>query len=155
MINKSVLNNADNNARLIYKTESTTTVHQYAYENETYTFSPTLKDITVTGTSFNGGYIGLELRETENVTITDNTFNVANRNILLPVNTGCTYTGNITITGNVSNNAKERFVRMAGAGDANVVIKDNIITNYQGTDSDVIKVTDSTGSLVIENNTQN
>lgn len=150
-----VLNNADNNARLIYKTESTTTVHQYTYENETYTFSPTLKDITVTGTSLNGGYIGLELRETENVTITDNTFNVANRNILLPVNTGCTYTGNITITGNVSNNAKERFVRMDGAGDANVVIKNNTINNYSSSDVDYIKVTGNNIDPVIENNILN
>ena len=84
--------------------------------------------------------------------VADFRFNVANRNILLPVNSGCTYTGNVTITGNTSNNAKERFVRMAGAGDAVVVIKDNIINNYLGADSDFIKVTDGT-NVTIENNT--
>ena len=149
-----VLNNAENNARLIYKTESTTHVHNYAYDGVTYTFSPTLKNITVTGCFFNGGYMGIELRETENLTITNNTFNVADRNILLPINTGCTYTGNITITGNVSNNAQERFVRADGMGDAVVVIKDNTLNNYMGEDTDYIKVTNA-NNVTIENNTLN
>ena len=149
-----VLENSANNARLIYKTESTTHVHNYAYDGQTYTFVPTLKDITVTGCTFNGGYMGLELRETENVTITNNVFNVADRNILLPVNSGYTYSGTVTITGNVSNNAQERFVRMAGAGDAVVVIKDNTINNYVGADVDYIKVTDGT-NVTIENNIKN
>ena len=150
-----VLDNPSNNARLIYKTESTTAEHKYTYDSQTYTFTPSLKDITVTGTTFNGGYMGLELRETENVTITNNEFNVGDRNILLPSNSGCTYSGNVTITGNVSNNAKERFVRMSGAGDAEVVIKNNIINNYQGADADYIKVTgsnDETNLVTIENN---
>ena len=146
-----VLNNSDNNARLLYKTESTTHVHTYTYGGETVTFSPSLKNITVTGCTLNGGYMGLELRETENVTITNNTFNVADRNILLPTNTGYTYSGNVTITGNISKNAKERFVRMAGAGNAVVVIKDNTIINYQGADADYIKVTDG-NNVTIENN---
>ena len=146
-----VLNNDDNNARLLYKTESTTHVHTYTYNGETYTFTPSLKNITITGCTLNGGYMGLELRETENITITNNEFNVNDRNILLPVNSGCTYSGNVTITGNVSNNAKERFVRMSGAGDAVVVIKDNLINNYNGADADYIKVTDGT-NVTIENN---
>ena len=149
-----VLDNATNNARLIYKTESTTHVHNYAYDGQTYTFIPTLKDITVTGCTLNGGYMGLELRETENLTITNNVFNVADRNILLPINTGCTYSGNITITGNVSNNAKERFVRGDGMGDAVVVIKDNVLNNYQGADADYIKVTNA-NNVTIENNIKN
>ena len=147
-----VLENDENNARLIYKTEGTTYVHTYAYDGETYTFSPTLKNITVTGCTFNGGYMGLELRETENLTITNNIFNVADRNMLLPVNTGCTYSGTITITGNVSNNAQERFVRADGMGDAVVVIKDNTIVNYMGADADYIKVTGA-NNVTIENNT--
>ena len=146
-----VLNNNENNARLLYKTESTTHVHTYAYNGETYTFTPSLKNITITDCTLNGGYMGLELREAENITITNNEFNVNDRNILLPVNTGCTYSGKITITGNVSNNAKERFVRMAGAGDAVVVIKDNLIKGYKGTDEDFIKVTDGT-NVTIKNN---
>ena len=147
-----VLNNPENTARLLYKTESTTNVHTYTYEGETFTFSPSMKDITVTGCTFNGGYMGLELRETTNLTITNNTFNVADRNILLPVNTGCTYSGTITITGNVSNNAKERFVRADGTGDAAVVITNNTLNNYQGADADYIKVTNG-NNVTIENNT--
>ena len=147
-----VLANEANKARLVYKTESTTCVHNYAYNGENFTFTPSLKNITITECTFNGGYMGLELRETENVTITNNEFNVADRNILLAVNTGCTYSGNITITGNVSNNAKERFVRMSGAGNAVVVIKDNTIINYLGEDTDYIKVTDGY-NVTIENNT--
>ena len=145
------LDNAANNARLIYKTESTTHVHTYEYSGETYTFSPTLKNITVTGCTFDGGYMGLELRETENLTITNNVFNVADRNILLPVNTDSTYTGTITITGNVSNNAQERFVRADGMGDAVVVIKNNTINNYMGADEDYIKVTNG-NNVTTENN---
>ena len=148
-----VLDNEENNARLIYKTESTTTVHKYEYEGVEYTFSPTLKNITVTGCTFNGGYMGLELRETENVTITNNEFNVADRNILLAVNTGCTYTGTITITGNVSNGAAERFVRGDGIGDATLVITGNTINDYVGEDLDYIKVTGATGTTTVENNT--
>ena len=147
-----VLNNSENKARLLYKTESTTHVHNYSYDGETYTFSPSLKDITITGCTLNGGYMGLELREAENVTITNNTFNVADRNILLPVNTGCTYSGNITITGNVSNNAKERFVRADGTGDAVVVISNNTLNNYMGEDADYIKVSNG-NNVTIENNT--
>ena len=146
-----VLNNNENNARLLYKTESTTHVHTYTYNGETYTFTPSLKNITITGCTLNGGYMGLELREAENVTITNNEFNVNDRNILLAVNTGCTYSGNITITGNVSNNAKERFVRADGTGDAVVVIKDNLINNYTGADADYIKVTNG-NNVTIENN---
>ena len=146
-----VLNNNENNARLLYKTESTTHVHTYTYNGETYTFTPSLKNITITGCTLNGGYMGLELREAENITITNNEFNVNDRNILLPVNSGCTYSGYITITGNVSNNAKERFVRADGTGDAVVVISNNTLKNYQGADADYIKVTNG-NNVTIENN---
>ena len=149
-----VLENELNDARLIYKTESTTSVHTYTYDGADYTFVPSLKDITVTGCTLNGGYIGLELRETENVTITNNEFNVADRNILLPTNTGYTYSGTITITGNVSNDAKERFVRADGTGDAAVIIKDNTVNDYMGADDDYIKVTNA-NNVTIENNTMN
>lgn len=145
------LEDSDNNARLLYKTESTTFEHTYTCDGETYTFVPSLKDIVVTGCVFNGGYMGLELRETENLTITDNVFSVANRNILLPSNTGCTYTGSIVITGNISYNAQERFVRADGTGDADVYIADNTILNYLADDVDYIKVTNG-NNVTIENN---
>ena len=77
----------------------------------------------------------------------------ADRNILLAVNTGCTYTGTITITGNVSNGAAERFVRGDGIGDATLVITGNTINDYVGEDLDYIKVTGATGTTTVENNT--
>ena len=149
-----VLKDSTNNNRLLYKSESTTQVHTYTYGGETFTFSPSLKNITVTGCTFDGGYMGLELRETENVTITNNEFNVADRNILLTVNSGCTYSGNITITGNISNNAKQRFVRADGTGNAVVLIENNTLNNYLGDDADYIKVTNG-NNVTIENNTKN
>ena len=149
-----VLNSENKNARLVYKTESTTYVHTYVYDEQTYTFVPSLKDITVTGCTFNGGYMGLELRETENVTITDNSFNnLSSRNILLPTNSGCTYSGSVTITGNTSDGAVERFVRADQIGNAKLIITDNIIKNYKSSDADYIKVTGATGDTTIENNT--
>ncbi len=149
-----VLKSDDNNARLLYKTGETNFVQTYTYEGETYEFLSDMKDITVTNCTFDGGYMGLELRETENLTITNNTFNVADRNILLPVNSGCSYSGSITIKGNVSNMAKERFVRADGTGSATVVIANNTLNNYIGADEDYIKVTNANnGCVTIENNT--
>ncbi|MBR2014540.1 MAG: hypothetical protein IJ998_03855 [Alistipes sp.] len=150
-VKNCILDNNDNNARFIYKTEGTSHVHNYTYDGEALTFIPSQKDITMTGCTLNGGYIGIELRETENVTITNNTFNVANRNILLPVNSGFTYSGNVNIIGNVSNKAQERFVRADGMGDAVVVIKDNTILDYEAADADYIKVTNG-NNVTIENN---
>ena len=153
-IKNCVLEDPTNNNRLLYKSESTTHVHTYEYDGATYTFTPSLKDITVTDCTFNGGYMGLELRETENVTITNNVFNVGDRNILLTANSGCTFTGNVTITGNVSNNAKQRFVRADAMGDAVVVVANNTINNYMASDADYIKVTNG-NNITVENNTKN
>lgn len=148
-----VLEDADDSSRLLYKTEATTTVHSYTYEDAPYTFSPTLKDITVTGCTFNGGYMGLELRETNGLTITGNTFkSVSSRDILLPVNSGCAYSGTITITGNTADSSGERFVRASGIGGATLIIKDNTITNYLGADDDYIKVEGATGTITISGN---
>ena len=149
--NNCVLENKNNDARLLYKTESTDQLHNYDFGGESFTFKPTLKDITVTGCTFNGGYMGLELRETENLTVTNNEFKVADRNILLPANTGFTYSGTVTITGNKSVEAKERFVRADGMGDATVIIKDNEIKDYMGADKDYIKVTNA-NNVTVENN---
>ncbi len=148
------LENAANNARLIYRTEATTTEHKYAYDGETYTFVPDLKDIVVSGCTFNGGYMGLELRETENLTIVNNTFNgVASRDMLLPTNSGCTYSGTIEISNNKSIGAKERFIRGSGIGNATLIIKNNTVTDYQGADDDYIKVDGATGIIEVSGNT--
>ena len=153
-LNNCVLKDPTNNNRLLYKTESTTTVHNYTYGGNSYTFVPSLKNITVTGCIFNGGYMGLELRETENLKITNNTFNgVASRDVLLAVNNGCTYSGTVAITGNTSDGAQDRFVRASGIGGAELIIANNTIKNHNGADSDCIKADGVTGAATIKSNT--
>lgn len=152
-LNNCVLKDTTNNNRLLYKTESTTTVHNYTYDGDPYTFVPSLKNITVTGCIFNGGYMGLELRETENLKITNNTFNgVASRDVLLAVNDGYTFSDKVTITGNTSDGAQNRFVRASGIGGAELIIAGNIIENHEGTDGDCIKVSGATGAVSIVGN---
>ena len=115
------------------------------------TFETAAKNITITGNTVDGIARLCELRQAENVTITNNTIkNTYLHGMLLSVDGG-KYSGNVTITNNTADGIKERFVRMAGAGDAVVVIKDNLINNYNGTDKDYIKVTDGT-NITIENN---
>ena len=107
------------------------------------------KNVTITGNTVDGIARLCELRGTENVTITNNTIkNTAEHAMLLA---GAAYSGNVTITNNTAYGINDRFVRMAGAGDAVVVIKDNTITNYLGADADYIKVTDGT-NVTIDNN---
>ena len=116
------------------------------------TFATAAKNIVIENNTVDGIARLCELRQTENVKITNNTIkNTALHAILLPVDNG-TYSGNVTITDNYTEGINERFVRMAGAGNATVVIKDNTIVNYQGADADYIKVTDGT-NVTVENNT--
>ena len=115
------------------------------------TFETAAKNIVIENNTVDGIARLCELRQAENVTISNNTIkNTALHGILLSVDNG-TYSGNVTITDNYAEGINERFVRMAGAGDAVVVIKDNLIKGYKGADKDFIKVTDGT-NLTIENN---
>ena len=151
-VKNCVLENPENDARLIYKTESTTELHKYALDGNEYEFYPSLANITVTDSTFNGGYMGMELRETHNLTVTNNVFNgVTSRDMLLPANTGCYYSGTVLISGNVSNYGQERFVRATSMNDAKVIITNNTLNNYLGADEDYIKV-DGKVDYVIENN---
>ena len=154
-IEDCVFNNPADNARLLYKTESTSFVHSYVYGGETYTFTPDNKNITVTGCTFNGGYMGLELREVENLTITDNNFNsISSRDILIATNSGYTCSGEIVITGNVSNGAGNRFLRASGIGSANLTVSNNDIINYAGSDRDFVKADGiTTGTVTVTGNT--
>ena len=116
-------------------------------------FTTAAKNIVITGNEVDGIARLCELRQTENVTITENTIkNTYLHGILLPVANGGTYSGNVTITNNIAEGIRERFVRMAGAGNAVVVIENNTIKNYLGADADYIKVTDG-NNVTIENNT--
>ena len=115
------------------------------------TFETAAKNIVITNNTVDGIARLCELRQTENVTITNNLIkNTYLHGILLPVDGG-TYSGDVIIENNIADGIKERFVRMAGAGDAAVVIKNNSIANYLGEDTDYIKVTDGS-NVTIENN---
>lgn len=139
---------------LIGNNDKMNLVYLYAKQANNSTFSTAAKNITITGNTVDGIARLCELREAENVTIADNTIeNTAQHGMLLAVNSGKTYSGSVTITGNIADSIGERFVRMAGAGASTVVITGNTVTNYLGSDADYIKVTDSTGTPTIENNT--
>ena len=131
-------------------------VYLYGSGNpSTSTFETAAKNLTITGNEVNGIARLCELRGTENVTITNNTIkNTYIHGILLSKDT-YNYSGNVTITDNYAEGIKDRFVRMAGAGDATVVVKDNTIVNYSGSDADYIKVTDGVNNnenVTVENN---
>ena len=115
------------------------------------TFETAAKNVTITNNEVDGIARLCELRGTENVTITNNIIkNTYIHGILLSKDT-YNYSGNVTITDNYADGIKDRFVRMAGAGDATVVVKDNTIVNYQGNEADYIKITDG-ANVTVENN---
>ena len=140
------------NCKLEGNNEKMNFVYLYGSGNPSNsTFETAAKNITITGNTVDGIARLCELRQAENVTITNNTIkNTYLHGMLLSVDGG-KYSGNVTITNNTADGINERFVRMAGAGDAVVVIKDNLINNYNGSDTDYIKVTDGT-YVTIENN---
>lgn len=137
------------NCELIGNNAKMNLVYLYGSGNPSNsTFETAAKNITISGNTVDGIARLCELRQTENVTITGNTIrNTALHGILLAADGG-TYSGNVTITGNTADSIHERFVRMAGADNAVVVIKDNTITNYLGQDPDQIKVTLSDGTVL-------
>ena len=143
------------NCKLVGDNDKMNLVYLYGSGNPSNsTFNTAAKNITISNNVVDGIARLCELRQTENVTITGNTINNTYlHGMLLPVDNG-KYSGNVTITDNIADGIKERFVRMAGAGNAVVVIKDNTIINYKGADADYIKVTDVTDdtNVTIENN---
>ena len=140
------------NCELIGDNDLMNFVYFYDSGDVSATFETAAKNIALIGNTVDGIARLCELRQTENVTITGNVIkNTDLHAILLTVKSGV-FSGDVIITDNAADGIGDRFVRMAGAGDANVVIKDNVITNYLGEDADFIKVTDSTGTPIIENN---
>ena len=144
------------NCKLVGDNASMNFVYLYGSgKPSTSTFETAAKNLTITGNEVNGIARLCELRGTENVTITNNIIkNTYIHGILLSKDT-YNYSGNVTITDNYADGIKERFVRMAGAGDATVVVKDNTIVNYRGSDADYIKVTDgvnNNANVTVENN---
>ena len=141
------------NCKLIGDNANVNFVYFYGSGNPANsTFETAAKNITLENNIVDGIARLCELRQTENVTITKNTIrNTTLHGMLIAVDGG-TYSGNVTIAENTADGINERFVRMAGAGDAVVRIENNTITNYKGADADYIKVSNG-NNVTIENNT--
>ena len=123
-----------------------------------YVMTTGVKNLTITGCEVDGAHQVIETRQMENLTITNNTFKHIELNDMqlsadpTATSNGVTYTGTITITGNKSTYGEKRFIRGAGIGNATLVIKDNVISVYGGTDTDYIKVEGATGAREISGN---
>lgn len=127
----------------------------YFYSKAQTDFVTAAKNVTISGNTVDGIARLCELRGAENITITNNIINNTDQHAILLAQDGATYSGGIKITDNKADGIGNRFVRMAGAGDAQIVINGNSITNYGGEDADYIKVTDLTvnGTIDTKNNT--
>ncbi len=131
-------------------------VYIYGKQASGSTFETYSKNVTITNNRVSNVERLCELRETENVTIANNAIsNTAQHAILLSCNSGNVYSGEIEISHNTADTIADRFVRMAGAGEANVTIEGNAVTNYIGNSSDFVKVSDcaSEETVTIADNT--
>ena len=101
------------------------------------------KDITVSGCAISNAHQVMEIHSAENITVANNTFSgISNRDIMITTYGDGKLTGKIAITGNESTGGENRFVRIGNAGDAQVVIKGNIIKNYCWPNNDYIRVSE-------------
>ena len=147
--NCTVESNADNsNLNFVYA---------YGKAASGCTFDSALKNLTITDNTVSGIARLCELREAENVTVANNTAkNLVKEFALLANNGDKAYSGDVIFTGNDADTMGGLFVRIGVAGDANVVIKNNIVTNYVSSDpaySEYMKITENTKEPVIEGNT--
>ena len=141
------------NCTLIGTNDKTNLVYIYGHQGN-HTYATASKNISIIGNTVEGIARLCEFRETENITIANNTVkNVAEHAFLFSSNSGKTYSGVITITKNVADGLGERFIRMSGAGEATITIAGNAVANYNGTDEEIVKVTDGTVAATVEGNT--
>ena len=61
---------------------------------------------------------------------------------------GTGLTGTIAITGNISDGAKDRFIRMTRLN-GNLSVTGNVVTSYEGTDADIVKIDNSRDGATI------
>lgn len=128
--------------------------------NNAYVMTTGVKNLVITGCEVTNAYQVIESRAMEDLTITNNEFKgIKERDMLITSDVtnhaDKTYTGTITITGNIADSSEERFIRASlNNCDANVEITGNHITNYKGADNDYIKVEGvGAGTLTISGNT--
>ena len=107
-----------------------------------YVMTSGVKNLTITGCEVVGAHQVLEARPMEGITITNNVFKNSALHDILLAGSGYDYTG-ITITGNTSDGAGDRFVRATSIGNGTVTVTGNTVTNNAKTDP--IKVDGVTG----------
>ena len=106
------------------------------------------KNITITNCTMNNLHQGMKINYAENLSISGNKFNnIKGRDMLFSC-TEAGLIGNIFISGNNSNGSTERFIRMTGLK-GSLSVKNNIVTNYTGADTDIVKITGSASEASI------
>ena len=109
----------------------------------------TSKNLTVKNCFVSDAWQVIEIRPTENVVITSNTFeNIVMQNLLLSSVEGKTYK-NVQITNNTATGLTERFLRAASVD--GITVTGNTIANYNGGDNDIIKLTKTLNATVSGN----
>lgn len=108
------------------------------------------KDIKINECVMNNLYQGLNIYYMENLTISGNKFNnIQARDMLFSCSDGDTgLIGTINITNNTSDGAKNRFIRMARLN-GELSVTGNIVTNYEGSDPDMVKIDNSRADATI------
>ena len=141
---------ADMDNRLIYRSGKSTT---YTDKLTGEAFITTgLKDIALVGCTVTDAYQVVELRGTENIAVMACTFENIEKHVLLLAHDEDDYTGEIIIIGNYVNGAGERFLRLAGST-ADVTVTNNVVEGYTGADTDIVKMSNMSGTAIVEENT--
>lgn len=113
------------------------------------------KNITISNCTMNDLYQGMRIYYAENLTIKNNQFNnIKGQNILL--NSG-KFVGEVLIEENTSTGSTERIIRMTKL-EGNLIVRNNVVSNYQGEDTDMVKITDNASSeatILFEGNNWN
>ena len=108
------------------------------------------KNVTIKDCEMNNLYQGLNIYYLENLTISRNKFNsIQARDMLFSCTvSGTGLTGTIAITGNTSDGAKDRFIRMARLN-GTLSVTGNEVINYAGSDADMVKIDNSRDGAII------
>ena len=116
------------------------------------------KNITIEDCEMNNLHQGIKIFYAENLTINKNKFNsIVYRDMLFSVsskvdgiagNYGTGLIGNISITNNESDHAKERFIRLTRLN-GNLSVTGNVVTNYEGSNTDMVKIDNSLADATI------
>ena len=106
-------------------------------------------NLTIKDCYVEGAYQVIEIRPTENVTITNNEFKDIKMHTLLLSGASPRVYQNVVVENNTAGGLGERFLRVASVD--GITVTGNTIENYNGADNDVIKLTNATNADVSGN----